>query len=343
MSSPLKERHRLILVAIIETYIATAQPVGSKALAARDDIPWSAASVRNVMAELESLGYLRSPHTSAGRVPTESAYRVYVQSLRGVAGLDASARLRMSNSYPHPEHQSVEEKLRAAGRLLSSLTQCAGVVVVPRLETTIFRQINFVPLQGQRILAVFITQSGLLQQKLIELDRPLQRSELEQMSNYLNATLRGLNMQQVKLRIAAEMAAERALYDHLHAQALQLSKTVLHGDGFEQVIIEGTVQMFDQPEFSDADRMKRLLHAFEQKSRLIEMLEKSQESAGVQVVIGEDGDFAGCSLISARYTGRGGPSGTLGVIGPNRIDYLRVIPMVGYTARMLGRALDDKS
>lgn len=341
-SAPLKERNRQILIAIIEIYIATAQPVGSKTLAARDDISLSAASVRNVMAELEALGYLRSPHTSAGRVPTESAYRHYVESLRDVARLDPAACARLASNYL-PEHLSVEEKLRAAGRMLSNLSLCAGVVMVPRLETTVFRQIDFVQLQPKQVLAVFVTQSGLLQQKLIELDAPVKRNELEQMSNYLNTTLKGLNMRQVKLRIAAEMAAERALYDHLQARAFQLSRKVLQADGFDQVIIEGTVQMFDQPEFADADRMRRLLHAFEQKNRLIEMLEKSQDSVGVQVVIGEDGDFAGCSLISASYAGRSGPSGTLGVIGPSRIDYSRVIPMVDYTARMVGRALDNES
>lgn len=342
MSSPLKERNRRILEAIIEIYIVTAQPVGSKVLAARNEISLSAASVRNAMAELEMQGYLRSPHTSAGRVPTEAAYRQYVEGLLGGAQLDVTGQERLANHY-HPEHLPVEEKLRAAGRMLSNLSHCAGIVMVPRLETTIFRQIDFVSLQPNQVLAIFVTQSGLLQQKLVELDAPLQRSELEQMSNYLNATLKGLDMQQVKSRIAAEMVAERALYDRLQARALQLSKKVLHAEGFEQVIIEGTVQMFDQPEFADADRMKRLLNAFEQKNRLIEMLEKSQHSSGVQVVIGDDGDFAECCLISASYAGRGGPSGTLGVIGPSRIDYSRVIPMVEYTARMVGRALDHHS
>jgi len=344
MLEPLSERSQQILEAIIEEHIATAQPIGSRTLT-RSAIRLSPASVRNVMAELEELGYLRSPHTSAGRVPTEKAYRYYVDSLLRVSSLDASSRSLIELHYQRHGLQ-MGELLREASRTLSSLCHYTGLVMVPRLQSTVFRRIEFVRLSARQVLAVFITQSGMIQNRLVEIGEELSAGDLEQITNYLNHTMSGLGLREVKARILAEMAQEKALYDQLLQRAFRLSAEVLAEAGDGEVIIEGTSHLLEQPEFNDLERMKRVFRAFEQKSLLLSLLDRGLQAKGVQVIIGgetECPELAGCSLITANYAGRRGTLGALGVIGPSRMPYATLIPIVDYTAGMISRMLDEES
>jgi heat-inducible transcriptional repressor len=193
---------------------------------------------------------------------------------------------------------------------------------------------------------IFVTQSGLVQNKVIEVGEDLSQYELEQMTAYLNRTLTGLTIQEVKARILSEMAREKALYDKMMRRALQISREVLSTEMASQVYIEGAANILEQPEFADLDKMKRLFRAFEQKSSLVELLDASQRAEGVQIFIGsetEHSDIRGCSLITATYSGSQGTIGSLGVIGPSRMPYSMVIPIVDYTARLVSQILDGDS
>jgi heat-inducible transcriptional repressor len=342
MANYLTERSRKILEAIIEEYIATAQPVGSKALTRNLDLKLSPASVRNVMAELEELGYLASPHTSAGRVPTEKGYRFYVDSLLRLSDLDYRQKDQIEMKYRQQGLQ-MADMLREASRTLSSACNYTGLVMVPRLKTTIFRHIEFVKLSPRQVLAVFVTQSGLVQNKLIDVDEDLLPRDLEKMTNYLNQAMTGLSIQEVRARIIAEMTEEKALYDHLLRRAFALSTAALVDEAAGDIIIEGTSHFLEQPEFADLPRMKRIVQTFEQKNILIDLLDRGIEAKGVQVIIGSEtacSALADCSLITAAYSGKRGTLGTLGVIGPYRMPYSTIIPIVDYTANLISRLLD---
>lgn len=342
MAAKLTDRGQKILEAIIEEYIATAQPVGSKALTQNQGIKLSPASVRNVMAELEELGYLVSPHTSAGRIPTEKGYRFYVDTILRVSEMDRGQKDRIELQYRQQGLQ-MTDMLREASRTLSSISHYTGLVMIPRLKATIFRHIEFVKLSPRLILAVFVTQSGLVQNKLVEVDEDLSPRELEKITNYLNQTMTGLSIQDVRTRIITEMAQEKALYDQLMRRAFTLSSAALVDESNGDVIIEGTSRFLEQPEFSDLDCMKRIVQTFEQKSALVELLDRGLETKGVQVIIGsetEHTELSDCSLITAAYSGKRGTLGTLGVIGPNRMPYATIIPIVDYTASLISRLLD---
>ena len=342
MAAKLTDRGQKILEAIIEEYIATAQPVGSKALTQNQGIKLSPASVRNVMAELEELGYLVSPHTSAGRIPTEKGYRFYVDTILRVSEMDRSQKDQIELHYRQQGLQ-MTDMLREASRTLSSISHYTGLVMIPRLKATIFRHIEFVKLSPRLILAVFVTQSGLVQNKLVEVDEELSPRELEKITNYLNQTMTGLSIQDVRTRIITEMAQEKALYDQLMRRAFTLSSAALVDESNGDVIIEGASRFLEQPEFSDLDCMKRIVQTFEQKSALVELLDRGLETKGVQVIIGsetEHTELSDCSLITAAYSGKRGTLGTLGVIGPNRMPYATIIPIVDYTASLISRLLD---
>lgn len=345
MTNNLTDRGQKILEAIIEEYIATAQPVGSKALTQHQGIKLSPASVRNVMAELEELGYLISPHTSAGRIPTEKGYRFYVDTLLRVSDLNNSQKDQIERQYRQHGLQ-MADMLREASRTLSSFSHYTGLVMIPRLKATVFRQIEFVKLSPRQILVVFVTQSGLVQNKLVEIDEELTTRDLEQITNYLNQSMSGMSIQEVRTRIVAEMAQEKVLYDQLLQRAFLLSNAALGDEPTGDVIIEGTSHFLEQPEFSELDQMKRIVQTFEQKSILVDLLDRGLDTDGVQVIIGSEtkcSELADCSLITAAYSGKSGSLGTLGVIGPNRMPYSTIIPIVDYTANLITRLLDNEN
>ncbi|MEJ2200439.1 MAG: heat-inducible transcriptional repressor HrcA, partial [Desulfuromonadaceae bacterium] len=336
------ERSRRILEAIVEDYIGTAEPIGSRAVTRRHRLGLSPATVRNVMADLEELGYIISPHTSAGRVPTEKGYRFYVDTLLQVGQLDIQVKDRIERFY-RLDGMRVEERLREAGKVLSAISSYAGLVMVPRFTSTVFRHIEFLKLSQGKILVVFVSRSGLVQNKVIETSQPISPHELEQIGNYLNQTLSGLTIQEIKARIVRDMAEEKAIYDRLLRRALELSREALCGEVSGQVYIEGASNILDQSEFKDLEQMKRLFRAFEQKNILIELLDKSQHAKGVQIFIGSESEYReieGCSLIAANYSSSRGTIGTLGVIGPSRMNYSQVIPVVDYTARLVSQILE---
>lgn len=344
MSEELNERSRRILEAIVEDYITSAEPIGSRTVTRRHQLALSPATVRNVMADLEEMGFLVSPHTSAGRIPTEKGYRFYVDSILQVGPIQEAERQRLE-SLSGLQGVRIEDRLRKAGKILSSISNYTGIVMAPRFDSTVFRHIEFIRLSRGKLLVVFVSHSGLVQNKIVETDKDLPQRDLERINNYLNQSLKDLSIQEVKKRIVGEMAHEKALYDRLLCDAMELSREALKGELEEEVFIEGTMNILNQPEFADVEQMRRLFRTFEQKGMLVELLDKTQQAEGVQIFIGSSSglrDLEGCSLITSTYSNRRGTLGTLGVIGPSRMRYSMVIPIVDYTAQLLGQVLDSE-
>ena len=342
----LNERSLSILDAIVAGHIASGEPMGSRTIAKCQKMRLSPATVRNVMADLEEMGYIVSPHTSAGRVPTDKGYRLYVNSLLQVRNLSSDERLQIE-SHCSSNNLQTQDLLKQAGRILSNMSSYTGIVLAPRFVSTVFRHIEFVPLNQGRLLVIFVSKSGVVQNKVIELDGALPSPhELQQITNYLNEALRGLTIQEVRAKLFDQMQEEKALYDKMVSGALSLSQEIFSGDIEDNVIIEGAANVLNQPEFTDRDSMKRLFKAFEHKSNLIHLLDKSQQAQGVQIYIGSQAEyqeFEGCSLITANYTNGTQPLGSLGVIGPSRMEYSQVVAVVDYTAQLVSRALEIES
>lgn len=340
MQDGMNPRSRQILETIIEDYISTAEPIGSSAIRSRHGLSLSAATIRNVMADLEEMGYLASPHTSAGRVPTEKAYRLYVDSLLAVRGIDRGEREEIRR-HCSMAGKDVDGVFREISEMLSSVSHYMGIVAAPRFNANVFRQMEFIGLGGGRVLAILVSQSGSVQNRIIELESDIPADELQKMANYLNAMLHGLTISQVKGRLVKEMENERIRYDDLLANALKLSQQALD-DGGTEIFIEGRSNILDLPEFADVQRMKDIFRAMEQKSQLLSLLDNCLKAPGVNIFIGSEShlnSMSGMSLITSTYVSGKNTLGVLGVIGPTRMGYGKVIPIVDYTARMLTRLL----
>lgn len=339
----LSQRSRQILEAIVEDYIATAEPVGSSAVARRHALPLSSATVRNVMASLEELGLLTSPHTSAGRIPTDKGFRFYVDSLVGLRTITHSEK-KVILKRCRETGGNLTDLLREASRTLSSLSTYTGIVLAPRFTTGMFRQIEFVKLGTHRILAILVTCSGAVQNRIIEVEQEFSSNDLLKMSNYLNQVLEGLSISQVREKILSEMQLEKNQYDQLMSRALTLSQQALP-DEQDEVYIAGQSRIFEQPEFNDVNKMRELFQAFEEKGRLVQLLSDCMKAQGVQIFIGSETplkEIAGMSLITSTYMTSTNTIGLMGIIGPTRMGYSSVIPIVDYTAQLVSRLLADR-
>jgi heat-inducible transcriptional repressor len=343
MAEELSGRTKQILEAIIEDYIATAEPVGSRAVARRHGLSISPATVRNVMADLEEMGFLVSPHTSAGRIPTDKAYRLYVNALLGASRLDLAGQERLLEKY-RIRGGNVGEILTEASRLLSSMSHHTGIVLAPRFGEFILRHLEFVKLGGSRVLAILVSEDGMVQNKIVEADEELPAEDLVRMSNFLNGLLRGLSVAEVKDRLVREMRDEKVMYDRLLAKALLLSEETVSNDRVE-VIIEGQANILDQPEFAEVGKMREIFRAFEEKSQILDILNRSLSAEGVQIFIGAETHLTqmeGMSVITSTYMSGHRRLGVLGVIGPTRMGYANVIPIVDYTAKLVTKLLENQ-
>ncbi|HBA88985.1 MAG TPA: heat-inducible transcription repressor HrcA [Geobacter sp.] len=344
MEDQLSDRSKRILEAVIEDYIATAEPVGSRTLTRSHSLELSPATVRNVMSDLEEMGLLVSPHTSAGRIPTDKAYRLYVNSI-----------LEVKKNLPQGNRDEIRRRCRMAGkdlgdvlketsRLLSSTSSYMGVVMAPRLAANVFHQMEFVKLGSHRILAILVSQNGTVQNRLLEIQEEIPQEELVRMANYLNGMLQGLTIAQVRERLVAEMQSEKVRYDSMMTKALTLSEQTIRSDGAE-IFLEGQANILDQPEFCDAGKMREIFRAFEKKSLLLDLLDRSMQAEGVQIFIGAESrllKMEGMSLVTSTYMTGKDTFGVLGVIGPTRMGYGRVIPIVDYTAKLISRLLETE-
>lgn len=342
----LSQRDVQVLQAIIQDYIEHAEPVGSRTLSRGHGLDVSPATVRNVMADLEHLGYLAKPHTSAGRIPTSKAFRLYVDALLQVRPLASRGRAQVERHYA-PAPADVPERLLHTGKVLHHLTRLAAVVALPRLSQEVFREIRFIRLREDRVLAVLVTGAGLVQNRVLSLEGSVTQAELDRAGRYLDTLLTSRStIAEVRRRIEAALAEDRAAYDRLQARALELGREALEetGPAASEVIVEGAASFLDVPEFADAGKIRSLLEALEGKELILRVLERAENASGIRIFIGAESELAAddVSLVVASYRRGDAILGTLGVIGPTRMDYGRVAPVVEYTAALLTRSFADE-
>ena len=334
-----RRQHSLLLAAIHE-FIATAQPVGSHQLAARRSLGIRAAMVRNLMAELDESGYLLQPHTSAGRVPTERAFRYFVDHLIAPP-IRFADRTQIELHYSAPANDWTE-MIRETSRLLALMTGQAALVMAPRLESVQLKQVQLLRLREHEVLAIFVVATGGVQNRLLHTDDDYEQPDLDRMSGYLNESLGGRTLEQAREWIAQQLKQERALYDQFMHAALVLGGALARNPSPAEIYVEGSSKALDQPEFADPARMRELLRALDDKTALLDLLERALTQSGLIVSIGSenfDARLSGLSVVASPYISGVHPLGSLAVVGPVRMDYERVIPLVTYTARALSRAL----
>ncbi len=343
MEEILSSRDRKILQAIILDYIQTAEPVGSRTVSKKYKMELSPATIRNVMADLEEMGFLKQPHTSAGRVPTARAFRFYVDSILEVRQLSKADQELIKKGLSQ-EKKDINEILKRASSLLSLLSKQTGVVLAPRFGSNVFRHIEFIKLREKKVLVIIVTKSGEVQNRLIEADEPMAQEELDKYSRYLNEIMAGLSLIEAKRKIVEELKKEKVLFDKLTFQALKLSKKALEGEEEGDLYIEGKTNLLKFPEFADLEKMRAILETFEEKTKIVKLLDKALNAHGIQIFIGAENEYSemkDCSLIAAPYSKENFTLGTLGVIGPMRMDYSTIIPIVDYTARILSKILES--
>lgn len=332
------DRIKNILQAVIVQYIYTGEPVGSNMLNKKHIPEMSPATIRNIMSEMEEMGYLAQPHASAGRIPTDKGFRFYVDSILKIKELPPETmekiRARCQRS------KEVENVMLNASSILSSLSDCMGIVLAPRFENIFIKHIEFIKLNKTQVMMLLVSNSGIVQNRVVRIEEDLRQHDLERMSAYLNGIAKGLTLRKLKAKIIQEMKKEKNLYDQLLAKALEISRVALDKDkNTDNIYVEGKTNILDQPEFiQDAEKMRLLFKTFEEKSILVKILDKAMGSEGVQIFIGSESGFNEinvCSIVTAPYSNNGNVLGTLGVVGPTRMNYSKVIPLVNYTAMLL--------
>ncbi|WP_338767761.1 heat-inducible transcriptional repressor HrcA [Massilia sp. METH4] len=337
----LDTRAQTLLKALVERYIADGQPVGSRALSKISGLDLSPATIRNIMADLEELGYVASPHTSAGRVPTPRGYRIFVDTLLTVQPIDESAveaRLR-------PQAQPPQKLIANAAQMLSSLSQFAGVVLTPRRESA-FQQIEFLRLGEKRILLVIVAPGGDVQNRLLLTDVDYTPAELQQSANFINQHYRGLAFDEVRSRMQGELRQLQDDMGRLMQAAVEAGSEAM-AEGSEDMVIAGERNLLSVSDLSsNMSSLRQMFDMFEQKTGLMQLLDVSSKASGVQIYIGGESNLVpldDMSVVTAPYEANGRIVGTLGVIGPTRMAYERVIPIVDITSRLLSNALSQNA
>ena len=345
MKELLNDRNRKIFSSIVQEYIINAEPVSSRKIAKKYSLDLSSATIRNVMADLEEAGFLSHPHTSAGRVPTDQGFRFYVNTILNNRELSLVSKEAIKEKYQKfsPEFSVL---MQETSKILSEFSQGTGVVMAPKIVDTVFRGIEFVFLRKNQILAIFVSQSGLMQKKLIEIDEEnISQDDLDKYSRYLNETLSGFTLKAVRHKILEEMKKEQNIYNELFSRALKMGQSVLGNDIEVEVYVEGQANFFNYPEFVEVEKMKTIFKTLEEKTILVNILDKAMENTGLQIFIGAENQLAelgNCSFILSSYSRDRNVLGALGVVGPTRMNYYYIIPVVDYIAKFLSNYLDEE-
>jgi heat-inducible transcriptional repressor len=338
---PISERALHFLKALIERHIRDGQPVGSRTLSKDTGLDLSPATVRNVMSDLEELGLVSSPHTSAGRVPTVSGYRLFVDSLLTVLPMEDQELEALRSGFAQGDDSRA--LLESASRLLSGVTHMAGMVMMPRHERDLFRQIEFLPLSGTRVLAILVTGEGEVHNRVITTDKACSPSQLVQAGNYLTEIFTGQDMREVRRRLVDDLKRTHRSMDELMLRAVQMAQRVMESaEHKDDVLIAGQTNLMEFQELASVERLKSLFDAFSEKRQILDLLDRCIAADGVQIFIGHESGYellGDCSLVTTTYRVENQILGVLGVIGPTRMDYQRVIPVVDVTARLLAAAL----
>ena len=335
----LDRRAQILLKTLVERYIAEGEPVGSRALSRYAGLDLSPATIRNVMADLEELGFIASPHTSAGRVPTARGYRFFVDTLLTTKPLDRVQISQLEVSL-HPGHP--EKLISSASQLLSELTHFAGIVAAPRRRSPAFRHIEFLSLAEKRVLIIIVTPDGAVQNRILFTERSFSPAELTMAGNFLNQNYAGLTFDDIRRRLQDELRQLREDVIALMNAALDVGDEAM-ADAAESYVISGERNLLDSHELaSNIARLRELFELFERKTLLMSILDSSTRAQGVRIFIGGESGIASldeCSVVTAPYEVDGQVVGTVGVIGPTRMAYETVIPIVDITAKLLSSAL----
>ncbi len=344
-SPPLNDRSLHLLKALVERYIHNGQPVGSRLLSKDSELNLSPATIRNVMADLEELGLIRSPHQSAGRIPTVSGYRLFVDSLLTVKPLEKQEFTRLHDRLGHPHNSN--DVVATAAKLLSDVTQMAGIVTLPKQETLYLRHLEFLPLSHNRVLVIFVTNEQEVHNKIIQPQKAFSPAELQQAANYLNSIYAGRSLASVRDVVIKQLHQDQERLNQAMLDAISMAElTFNHAQKQDDYVLSGETNLMEFSELSDKDRLKQLFEAFQQKQSVIHLLDQCLVADGVQIFIGEESGyqpFEQCSLVTSTYSINDEVVGVLGVIGPTRMAYEKVIPFVDVTAKLLGAALNPKS
>ena len=338
MVAMLTERAKILLKTLIERYIADGQPIGSRTLSQYATLDLSSASIRNVMADLETMGLVASPHHSAGRIPTVQGYRVFVDSLMTIKPLN-TLEIDQLEAHLHPDDP--QRVVAHASQLLSQLTQFAGVVMIPRRRNAAFQQLEFIRLAEKRILLVIVTTRGEVQNRVLTTERDYNSSELSHAAQLLNQHYAGTTFDTVRQQMRAELQSLHQDINELMHLALTTSADAFKHNN-DDLVLSGERNLLKIDAFSNMDRIRRLFDLFEQKTSLMQLLDLSQQAEGVQIFIGSESEVVPldeCSVVTAPYQVNGEIVGTLAVVGPTRMAYERVVPIVDITAKLLSNAL----
>ena len=341
VAGDISDRASILLKTLVEHHIKDGQPVGSGTLLKAAGLPVSAATIRNVMSDLEERGYLQSPHTSAGRVPTALGYRLFVDSLLQVQPLEDQA-VSALRAELNPD-KSTTELVQCASSLLSNITAQAGLVTVPRQEEHQLRQVEFLPLSGDRVLVILVINEREVQNRIIHTQRPFTEEQLREAAAMVNQRFAGQSLHLVQERILHEMRDARSQIDSYLEDALDLANKALDQElGEDEYVMAGESRLLGNATAEEMIKLRDLFDSFEQKKDLLHLLERCTRAEGVQIFIGEEAGyeiFGDYSVVTAPYSDGARTLGVLGVIGPTRMAYERVIPIVDVTARMLTSAL----
>jgi heat-inducible transcriptional repressor len=337
-----ESRQAEVLREVVRQHIRSGEPIGSAAVTRGARLGLSSASVRSVMAELEERGLLCRPHASAGRIPTDRAYRLYVDSLQ---------RPRMAPTEAHAIEQALAgsrgelgELFVEASRQLSRFSQQVALVLAPDLDRIVVDHLELVRLDAQRVMAIVVARSGVVHNRILPVDEPLDPAELERIGRYLSTEFGGLTLPAMRAALERSLGQERAIYDRLLARSLELGRRAVELGHEAELFVEGASNLLSLPDFSDLEQLRALLRTLEDKRTLIDLLERLIESAGVQVVIGQENplfDLTRCSLVASTYGAGGRVLGSVGIVGPIRMPYGRAMALVDHLSRVLSQMLSE--
>jgi heat-inducible transcriptional repressor len=340
----LADRDISVLKTVVAQYIVTGEPVGSRTVSKVSGLGLSSASIRNMMLELEEHGYLMQPHTSAGRIPTPKGFRYYVDHILPVQELGPSMERQIKEAFSPPGSEP-QEILRQASRVLSVVSGHPALVLGLRPQGMRLKHIQFINLSGDGVLIILVSQDNQAQTRFVRTDTRYSQEQLDRFSQYVNGLCQNLTLAESRQQILTRMVEEKNLVDKMISQALSLSRQALQDDEKEELYIEGTSRILDYPEFAaDVAKIRNIFKAFEEKHHLITLLDQTMAAQGVQIIISPEEHFPEMqlSLVASSYGSHRLPLGSLGVIGPMRMDYARLVPIVRYTASMVTALLNKR-
>lgn len=341
----LDERDKKVLCAIVQSYIDRPDPVGSEYITRKYSFSLSSATIRNIMAELEEMGFLIQPHTSAGRVPTDKGYRLYVNGLcPSEYKFDDRAIVANITRELESMKSNLDLLLSETTKRLSSLSHYLSIALSPKAGTAKFSRIKLLRHRKNQVVTVLFTEEGMVKNNIVDIESELSQRDLNRISSYLNSEFSGLTLHEIRTKIIREITKDKLIFDTLVSNAINICKEILSTSS-ENLFVYGFSEVLGLPDFSEVERIREISKAIEDKNVIVQLLDKLSESEGVQVIIGAENflkEMKNLSIVASTYKERNRPIGCVGIIGPTRMDYPRAIAMVDFAAKLITRVLDEK-